>query len=80
MGLSYLVVTTDMFFFTFETKSSDWKGIWRKGGGPFFWRGEGDSEEKLFGEAQQENMTQMHVLGISGVIWGNLGTFWSDLI
>jgi len=36
-------------------------------------KGRGDSEEKLFGEAQSENMTQMHAL------WnflGDLGTFW----
>ena len=34
------------FIFTFETKSSDRKAIWRMGGFPQF--GEGDSEETLF--------------------------------
>ena len=40
-----------------------------------FGKGRGDSEEKLFGEAQQENMTQMHALGNFRV---DLGTFCSD--
>ena len=39
------------------------------GGDTSVWGGEGDSEEKLFGEAQQENMTQMHAFG----------NFWCDL-
>ena len=68
LGLSYLVVTTDMFFFTFETKSSNRKAIWSIRGVPPVWEGEGDSEEKLFGEAQQENMTQMHAVAINAII------------
>ena len=43
--------------------------------GGFPWFGEGDSEEKLFGKAQQENMTQMHALWN---FWVDLGTFGSD--
>ena len=32
LGLFYLVVTTDMFFFTFETKIGDRKAFWSTGG------------------------------------------------
>ena len=39
------------------------------GGFPLVWGGEWDSEEKLFGEAQKENMTLMHAFG----------NFWWDL-
>ena len=38
-GLSYRVVTTDMFFFTFETKIGDQKAFWSMGGAPSAWGG-----------------------------------------
>ena len=41
----------------------------------------GDSEEKLYGEAQKKKICpKCMILGTSSVIWGGLGTFWSDFI
>ena len=40
---------------------------------------EGDSDEKLLGEAVKKIYPKCMILGTSGVIWGDLGTFWSDL-
>ena len=59
----YLVVATDMFFFTFETKSSDRKAIWSMGGFPRFGERRGTVKKNCFGKAQQKNVSQMHALG-----------------
>ena len=41
---------------------------------------EGDSEEKLFWRGPVRKICpKCMLLGTSGVIWGVLGTFWSDL-
>ena len=39
---------------------------------------EGDSDEKLLGEAVKKIYPKCMILGTSGVIWGDSGTFWSD--
>ena len=53
MGLSSLVVTTDMFFFSLlKQKAATERPFEVWGGGPSVWGGEGDSEENLFWRSQ----------------------------
>ena len=64
-----------MFFFHFETKSSNQKAIWSMGGFcPF---GEGDSKDNGKGD-RKKIYPKCMLLGTFGVIWGDLATFLSD--
>ena len=61
-------MTTDKFLSLLERKAATERPfeLW---GGSLGLRGKGDSEEKLFCEAQLENMSEMNALG----------NFWCDL-
>jgi len=50
-----------------------------RGGFPRFAEGRGTVKKNCLARPSKENMSQMHDFGTSGVIWGDLGTFWSDL-
>ena len=78
MGLSYLVVTTHMFFFTSETKSSNREAISSMGAFPRFGEGGGTVKKKFLARPSKKMCPKCMLLGTSGVIWGDLGTFWSD--
>ena len=74
LGLPYLVVTSDMFFFHFWNEKQRPKGHLKYGGVPSVWGGEGDSEEKLFfwGLVRKyvANACFWGLLVWSGMIWG----------
>ena len=48
--------------------------------GSFLWFGEGSGTEKknCLARPSKKTYPKCMLLGTSGVIWGDLGTFWSD--
>ena len=76
LGLSYLVVTTDIFFYFWNEKQRP-KSHLEYGGVPSIWRAKGDSEERLFWQGPVKkcvpNACSWELLVWSGVIWGRSG-------
>ena len=52
LGLSYLVVTNNMFFFSLLKRKAATERPFEVWGAPSVRGGEGNNEEKLFGKAQ----------------------------
>ena len=78
LGQSNQVVATATVFFTFKTKNGNRRAILCMGGFPQFRQGSGTVKKVVLRGQVRRLFPKSMILGTYGVIWGVLGTFWTD--
>ena len=78
LGLSYLVVTTDMFFSLLKRIAATERPFEVQRGSLGFLGGGGQRRKTVLAISSKKICPKCIFLGTSGVIWGDLRTFWSD--
>ena len=66
-----------MFFFTLKKKTVTERPFEVKGN-PSVWEGGGTVKKNCLARPSKKICPKCMLLGASGVIWSDLGTFWSD--